>query len=102
MYDSKVRILDNAHVLYIILIIDLRIPGNIGLMGPQIFERWTFQPILQSTVSVDSFYMISGLLCCYLFLKDYAKTKLRVKGFLSSVPILYLHRYIRYWQTKLY
>jgi len=50
---------------------------------------------MNATVSVDSFFVLSGVLCVYLFLKNFEKTEPTVGKFLKSVPVMYLHRYIR-------
>ena len=48
------------------------------------------QAILNGFPSVDSFFLISGVLLAYLTLKELEKTKGRV-----SLPIFYIHRYLR-------
>ncbi|XP_045156182.2 nose resistant to fluoxetine protein 6-like [Mercenaria mercenaria] len=55
----------------------------------KITQRFTFQPILNGTYSVDSFFFLSGLLVAYLALKE-----IREKGRLSW-PYYFLHRYWR-------
>ena len=70
--------------------------GNKGGFAKEMMSRWTFQAIFNATVSVDSFFTLSGLLCVYLFLKDFERRDLGLWSFFISVPILYLHRYIRY------
>ena len=46
--------------------------------------------ILNGFPSVDSFFLISGVLLAYLTLKELEKTKGHV-----SLPIFYIHRYLR-------
>ena len=58
-------------------------------------KRWSFMVITNATVSVDSFFVLSGLLTCYLFLKELDKKHMGVVRFLTTVPIMWLHRYIR-------
>jgi len=59
-------------------------------------KRWTFQVIMNATVSVDSFFVLSALLTSYLFLKQLEKKKTTPVKFFITVPIMYLHRYLRY------
>ena len=54
------------------------------------FESFWFQPIDNALPSVDTFFLLSGLLVCYLMLKELDKTK----GWINW-PIMYLHRYLR-------
>ena len=58
-------------------------------------KRWSFMVITNATVSVDSFFVLSGLLTCYLFLKELDKKHMGVVRFLTTVPVMWLHRYIR-------
>ena len=58
-------------------------------------KRWTFGVIINATVSVDSFFVLSAFLTTYLFLRDMEKRKPGIIKFLISVPIMYLHRYLR-------
>jgi len=53
-------------------------------------QKWQFQTITNATVSVDTFFMLSGMLVAYLLLRelDRSKGKLNVLNF-------YLHRYLR-------
>jgi peptidoglycan/LPS O-acetylase OafA/YrhL len=46
--------------------------------------------ITNGTLSVDTFFVLSGLLVGYLFLKQ---MKHKTSGF--NIPLYYLHRYIR-------
>ncbi|XP_045156181.2 nose resistant to fluoxetine protein 6-like [Mercenaria mercenaria] len=55
----------------------------------KILQRFTFQPIINGSYSVDSFFFLSGLLVAYLALKE-----IREKGRLSW-PYYFLHRYWR-------
>ena len=52
-------------------------------------ERFTFQPILNGTFSVDTFFFLSGLLVAYLALREISE-----KGRLNWV-YFFLHRYWR-------
>ena len=58
-------------------------------------QRFTFQAIIQAPLAVDSFFLLSGLLTAYLMLKDFTNRQIGVKDFLKTVPVLYLHRYLR-------
>ena len=46
--------------------------------------------ILNGFPSVDSFFLISGVLLSYLTLKELEKTRGRI-----SLPLFYIHRYLR-------
>jgi peptidoglycan/LPS O-acetylase OafA/YrhL len=46
--------------------------------------------ILNSTVSVDTFFVLSGLLVTYNVLKMLARTKGKL-----NIPMFYVHRYLR-------
>ncbi|XP_071103158.1 O-acyltransferase like protein-like [Haliotis cracherodii] len=64
--------------------------------NPKIFGRLTqsfsFQIITNATLSVDSFFLLSGLLVTYLFLKETEKAGgLKVKHMI----LYYVHRYLR-------
>ncbi|XP_053380676.1 nose resistant to fluoxetine protein 6-like [Mercenaria mercenaria] len=64
------------------------IVDNLAEAG-QLVQRFTFQPIMNGTYSVDSFFFLSGLLVAYLALKE-----IKEKGKLSW-PYYFLHRYWR-------
>ncbi|KAF6020538.1 hypothetical protein EB796_021152 [Bugula neritina] len=68
--------------------------GNFMVVGGWL-KRWTFQVIMNATVSVDSFFVLSALLTSYLFLKQLEKKKTTPVKFFITVPIMYLHRYLR-------
>ncbi|XP_055947829.1 nose resistant to fluoxetine protein 6-like [Argiope bruennichi] len=55
-----------------------------------LIDRWTFQVILNSFFSVDSFFVLSGFLIGYLYFQQAQKTD-------GKIPWLYfyIHRYIR-------
>ncbi|XP_044763430.1 nose resistant to fluoxetine protein 6-like [Coccinella septempunctata] len=48
--------------------------------------------IMGATVSVDSFFTIGGLLTVYIYMKS---TETDLKESVKSVPLMYLHRYLR-------
>ncbi|XP_055327622.1 nose resistant to fluoxetine protein 6-like [Paramacrobiotus metropolitanus] len=54
-----------------------------------VLGNFWFQAIANATVSVDTFFTMSGLLVCYLFVLNYEKTK--------KFPVIqyYIHRYWR-------
>ena len=52
--------------------------------------------ILNGFPSVDSFFLISGVLLTYLTLKELEKTRGRI-----SIPLFYIHRYLRLTGTYL-
>ncbi|PAA59551.1 hypothetical protein BOX15_Mlig030456g2, partial [Macrostomum lignano] len=67
--------------------------SNLGQLVPQWLNDWTFQAVLNATVSVDTFFVLSGLLATYLFLRELD----RRGGQLKRINWLrfYLHRYWR-------
>ena len=54
-------------------------------------DHWEFQAIGNATLSVDSFFYLSGLLAVFLGLRELSKSNGRM-----NVPLMYLYRYIRY------
>ncbi|KAL5011558.1 hypothetical protein ScPMuIL_010109 [Solemya velum] len=54
------------------------------------FKRWTFQALLNATVSVDTFFTISGLLLSYLVLKEMKQNNGKLNWFM-----FYFHRFWR-------
>ncbi|XP_067945682.1 nose resistant to fluoxetine protein 6-like [Watersipora subatra] len=54
---------------------------------------WTFMGVVGGLFAVDSFFLLSGLLVGYLFLKMMAKIKGKVSCFMMTM--YYVHRYIR-------
>lgn len=54
-----------------------------------------FQAVINASVSVDTFFILSGLLAAYVFLKDFEKRQTSLKKFFKGLPKLFLHRYIR-------
>ncbi|XP_078618496.1 nose resistant to fluoxetine protein 6-like [Branchiostoma floridae x Branchiostoma japonicum] len=70
------------------------------LESSEIMQTFTFQAIRSATVSVDSFFFLSGLLMAYLLLRQIGKST--EKG--ESVPygVLYFHRYWRLTPTYLF
>ena len=58
-------------------------------------RHWTAKAITQGNLSVDSFFVLSGVLVGYLFLKDFERRKMQFKGLLKAIPLIYIQRYIR-------
>jgi len=67
---------------------NLRDAGDFGRAGD-----WTFQGIAAGLYAVDSFFLLSGLLVGYLFLKTLSKIK--KKDLCFTLVMYYVHRYIR-------
>lgn len=54
-------------------------------------KQWQFHGVVtMATVSVDSFFLISGLLVAYLLLRELDRSKGRF-----NVILFYVHRYLR-------
>jgi len=58
-------------------------------------KYWTCQLVLNGQLSVDSFFVLSAVLTSYLLLVQLEKGKTTFRKFFISVPVMYLHRYIR-------
>ena len=56
----------------------------------QALKKWQTQTIVNATVSVDSFFLLSGMLVSYLLLRELERNKGRFK-----IGLFYLHRYLR-------
>lgn len=56
----------------------------------QVYEDWTVLTIINSTVAVDTFFVLSGMLVGYNILKVLDKTKGKL-----NIIMLYIHRYLR-------
>lgn len=52
--------------------------------------KWGMQTLANGSVSVDTFFVMSGLLVSYLLLKELDRNKGRF-----NVGLFYLHRYLR-------
>lgn len=52
--------------------------------------RWEMETIVNATVSVDSFFVMSGLLVSYLLLRELDRS-----GGKLNLPLFYVHRYLR-------
>ncbi|KAK3706696.1 hypothetical protein RRG08_019691 [Elysia crispata] len=63
---------------------------NIGAYSQKALKRWSFQAIINATYSVDTFFVLSGLLVTYLTLCELRKNA----GKLNWV-MFYVHRYLR-------
>ena len=56
----------------------------------QALKKWQTQTIVNATVSVDSFFLLSGMLVSYLLLRELERNK----GEFKFIPF-FLHRYLR-------
>ncbi|XP_066275301.1 nose resistant to fluoxetine protein 6-like [Branchiostoma lanceolatum] len=63
------------------------------LQSIEISQTFTFQAINNGTVSVDSFFFLSGLLMSYLLIQQIEKNKERGKS--VRYGMVYSHRYWR-------
>ncbi|XP_066998619.2 nose resistant to fluoxetine protein 6 [Anabrus simplex] len=62
---------------------------NPGRYGDKIYAEWKYLWITNATLSVDTFFVLSGLLVAYVFFQTVPKTNS------FNIPMYYLHRYIR-------
>lgn len=53
-------------------------------------KAWWFQAVNSSTISVDTFFLMSGLLVSYLLLKELERNKGRF-----NLGLFYINRYLR-------
>lgn len=56
----------------------------------KVHENWAILTVLNSTISVDTFFVLSGLLVAYNVMKVLDKQNGRL-----NVPMFYIHRYLR-------
>ncbi|XP_053380236.1 nose resistant to fluoxetine protein 6-like [Mercenaria mercenaria] len=70
----------------------LTLTDNVATYFPQLMKRFTFQAVSNATVSVDTFFVLSGLLVSYLSLREMKKSggARRFKW-----GIFYFHRFWR-------
>ncbi|KAL3870229.1 hypothetical protein ACJMK2_038306 [Sinanodonta woodiana] len=66
--------------------------SNMGSFFPKMLKRFTFQAIENATVSVDSFFLLSGLLLAFLTFRELKKAG-GIKEF--SWGMFYFHRFWR-------
>ena len=63
---------------------------NVLAYAQKALGRWTFQPIVNGTFSVDTFFVLSGVLVAYTTLNLMKKTEGKMNWFK-----FYIHRYLR-------
>ena len=56
--------------------------------------KWEFETISNGEVSVDSFFLVSGLLVAYYLLRQLDRSRGRF-----NIILFYVHRYFRYIQV---
>ncbi|TGZ73334.1 hypothetical protein CRM22_001581 [Opisthorchis felineus] len=69
---------------------------NLSVYAQENFRRWTFQVIVSATLSVDVFFMMSGLLCVYTALPRFNAAQ-GLAGRASFWLIFVCHRFLRAW-----
>ncbi|XP_046378688.2 uncharacterized protein LOC124150714 [Haliotis rufescens] len=57
-------------------------------------KDFTMQALINATLSVDTFFLLSGCLVCYLFLKE-SKKSLTGRPTVKQMILYYVHRYCR-------
>ncbi|GFR70558.1 nose resistant to fluoxetine protein 6-like [Elysia marginata] len=75
-----------GHVLLILTIFG----DNIGAYSQKALKRWSFQAIINATFSVDTFFVLSGLLVTYLTLCEMKRNAGKINW-----VMFYVHRYLR-------
>ncbi|XP_048774751.1 nose resistant to fluoxetine protein 6-like isoform X2 [Ostrea edulis] len=75
----------------------LGIIGDIGYYFPLVLKRRSYQAILNAFVSVDSFFVLSGLLVAYLLLKELRRNEGKKINWIAFIAKFYFHRY---WSSK--
>ncbi|XP_056013122.1 nose resistant to fluoxetine protein 6-like isoform X3 [Ostrea edulis] len=73
----------------------LGIIGDIGYYFPLVLKRRSYQAILNAFVSVDSFFVLSGLLVAYLLLKELRRNEGKKINWIAFIAKFYFHRYWR-------
>jgi peptidoglycan/LPS O-acetylase OafA/YrhL len=56
--------------------------------------KWELQGIGNAYVAVDTFFLISGMLVCYMLLREFDRCRTGVQK-LVNVLLGYVHRYLR-------
>jgi peptidoglycan/LPS O-acetylase OafA/YrhL len=65
---------------------------NVEIFSPiQLAASYAFQAVSNAFPSVDTFFLLSGVLLAYLTLKELDRTKGRINW-----AMFYIHRYLRY------
>ncbi|TGZ73336.1 hypothetical protein CRM22_001581 [Opisthorchis felineus] len=70
------------------------VANNLSVYAQENFRRWTFQVIVSATLSVDVFFMMSGLLCVYTALPRFNAAQ-GLAGRASFWLIFVCHRFLR-------
>lgn len=81
------------------MVVEVNVKNSHFLKNPDRFEiqmfmqeamRWEMETIINATVSVDSFFLMSGLLVSYLLLRELDRTEGKF-----NLLLFYVHRYLR-------
>lgn len=81
------------------MVVEVNIKNSFFFQNPDRFEmqmfmqeamRWEMETIINATVSVDSFFLMSGLLVSYLLLRELDRTEGKF-----NLLLFYVHRYLR-------
>ncbi|XP_066998616.2 nose resistant to fluoxetine protein 6 [Anabrus simplex] len=62
---------------------------NLATYVPDLTSKWKYLFVTSGHLSVDTFFLLSGLLAAYVFFRQVPKTNS------FNLPLYYLHRYIR-------
>ncbi|XP_076807344.1 nose resistant to fluoxetine protein 6-like [Clavelina lepadiformis] len=71
-------------------LISVEYSDNMKFVGEYFINHFEFQAIGNATLSVDSFFFLSGLLVVYLGMRELKKRNGKI-----NIPLMYVHRYIR-------
>ena len=72
---------------------------NTQTIYEDVATRFSFQPVLNAYFSVDSFFVLSGILVMYLSLRELSRMKNTAKGYAVFLIKFYVHRVLRITPT---
>ena len=72
---------------------------NLMSIFTDVAPRFSFQPVSNGYYSVDSFFVLSGLLVMYLSLRELSRTRKTSRGYILFLIKFYAHRVLRITPT---
>ncbi|XP_062571306.1 nose resistant to fluoxetine protein 6-like [Saccostrea cucullata] len=73
----------------------LQVVSNLGYIVPILLKRRSYHVIINALVSVDSFFLLSGLLVSYLLLRELRRNEGKKINWVAFIAKFYFHRYWR-------